>query len=290
MAKNFFRRFLHNMLMSNLVTPYKQVSFGTYFNNVKNDYDKKVIYRGDTCMCRDDLYFPDFVSFLNDKYNSVPNVNVIAHACSDGEEVYSFLGVLKSQLGDKADKFLPVIAKDIEPEHLARAQKGKYYLRAYEHYVANASMNNKFCDYFENSDSPIDIDIKNNFKFSEKPIQVRVKDCLKNNVIFKQGNIIYDVNKTDFTNTVLLARNFWPYLSFDDRKRLANTLSKKMDETSTLVIGDYDKDEANVDALLKSYGFVETAVENVYEKLKPEKNKDNKNIFSFYMLHLNKKA
>ena len=48
------------------------------------------------------------------------------HACSDGEEVYSFLGVLISRLRDKAAKFLPVAAKDIDAEHIKLAKKGIY--------------------------------------------------------------------------------------------------------------------------------------------------------------------
>ena len=99
MAKNIFRGFIQNML---IVTPIKfhNPSFGIFFNKVHNE-EGDLRYRGDTVLCRDDLYFPEVVDYLDNKYKNVPKVNVVMHACSDGEEVYSFLGVLKSRLSLK---------------------------------------------------------------------------------------------------------------------------------------------------------------------------------------------
>ena len=123
-------------------------TFGMYFNNV-NGSDGNLRYRGDTRLCRDDLNFPEVVDFLDNKYKNVPKVNVIMHACSDGEEVYSFLGVLISRLGNKAAKFLPLSAKDIDENHLKLAKKGIYNISRSEYEMANNNMNGNFYNYFE---------------------------------------------------------------------------------------------------------------------------------------------
>lgn len=66
-------------------------SFGMFFNNVNNNKGE-LRYRGDTRLCRDDLDFPAVVNFLDKKYKDVPKVNVIMHACSDGESLFFFRG------------------------------------------------------------------------------------------------------------------------------------------------------------------------------------------------------
>ncbi len=132
------------------ITPVKfhSPSFGIFFNDVKYD-DGELRYRGDTVLCRDDLYFPEVVDFLDNKYKNTPKVNVMMHACSDGEEVYSFLGVLISKLKEKASKFLPVTAKDIDSEHLKMAKRGVYNISDTEFVMANDYMNGDFYNYFE---------------------------------------------------------------------------------------------------------------------------------------------
>lgn len=249
------------------------ISFGIFFNRV-TDIDGNMVYRGDTQICRNDLYFPEVVDFLEQKYKNTPKVNVVMHACSDGEEVYSFLGVLKSRLGNKkAEKYTPVLAKDIDYSHLLLAQKGVYMIGKGEFEIANGSMNGKFYDYFKFLNRN-DVDnkmwephnqaysfIKN--RYVEK---VSVKDELRKLAKFEQGNILEDAKRFDFKNTVLFARNFWPYLSDEEQKELAKTLARRTDESFTLIIGDYDKEEG-IDVLLEVVGFTEVA-ENIFEKTK----------------------
>ena len=237
-------------------------SFGIFFNNIKDD-EGNLKYRGDTRICRDDLYFPEVVDFLDKKYKNVPKVNVIMHACSNGEEVYSFLGVLVSRLGEKASKFLPVSARDFDAEHLKLAKKGVYQITKSEYMLANNYMNGNFYTYFDYLPNKI---IKDPLlKYTNT---VKVNDMLKTLVNFQQSDILEDSKRTDFKNTILFARNFWPYLSNVQRHELARTLSKNMDSSSTLIVGDFDEEEANISALLKMYGFEETEAENVFEKPK----------------------
>ena len=52
-----------------------------------------------------------------------------------------------------------------------------------------------------------------------------------------------------------------------DREKLAKTLSERMDETSALIIGDFDR-VSNIDKLLESYGFVQNSkITNLFEKI-----------------------
>ena len=72
-------------------------------------------------------------------------------------------------------------------------------------------------------------------------------------------------------NNLVMCRNFWTYLPDNAaRKRLASELANRLDETSLLVIGTFDK-EYLIDELLVSSGFIQTKVENVFVK------KTNKN-------------
>lgn len=236
-------------------------SFGMYFNDV-NDVKGELKYRGDTRLCRDDLDFPAVVNFLEKKYKDVPKVNVVMHACSDGEEVYSFLGVLISKLGEKAAKFLPVCAKDIDSNHLKLAKRGVYNISRSEYELANSNMNGDFYTYFEPMPKRGSSDPR--LKYTTT---VKAEHSLKSLINFAQGNILEDIKNTDLKNTVLFARNFWPYLSKDEIGRLVYLLAKNADASSTVIIGDYDK-EYGIDKLLKTAGFVETEVDNVFEKSK----------------------
>ena len=98
--------------------------------------------------------------------------------------------------------------------------------------------------------------------------EVSAKNIMKNHVKFLQSNILDDVNLINFDNTILLARNCWHYLGEDKIDILARKLGNKMNESSTLVIGDFDK-QYHVDKILNRYGLTESKfVENLFEKNK----------------------
>ena len=251
------------------------ISFNTQINNINfksykhtvSDKFGGILYRGDTCFFRHDLDFDKFADFLNLKYANTDKVNVIVQACSDGEEAYSLLAVMMDRLGKHVSKFLPIKAGDIDEEHIQIAKKGNYFIESYEKKYLDFYLEDRYKSYFDINDY--------NFIFKS----FNVKDLLKNQVKFKKADILSDAKKINMTNTVLVARNFWPYLKKDDVVNLIQILRKKFDKTSTLVIGDYDK-QLGIDDLLKNYGFVESSyVNNVFEYMKEPHEKFNFGIF-----------
>lgn len=225
-------------------------AFNSYRHIITNKAGD-VLNRGDTCFFRWDLDFNNIIKFIENKYSYCDKVNIIAHACSDGEEVFSFTSKLLDTFGEeKAKKYLPIQAKDIEDEHLNLAKKGKYIIKSFEKDAFNFYLGRNFYNYFEYLSSDTIKRLQN----------------LKDNVIFSKQNILEDVKTIDFQNTVLFARNFWHYLDEEDMDKLAMNLSHRMNKSSTLVIGNFDV-EYGVNDILYHYGFDEK-LENVYEKYK----------------------
>lgn len=230
---------------------YNNINFRSFRHEVVNK-SGHVINRGDTCLFRHDLDFNYLINFLEYKYCDVNKVNIIAHACSDGEEVFSLISKMINSLGYKnSKKYLPVEARDIEPEHIKIAQKGKYSIKSFEKGAIDFYLGSEFSNYFKILHTDI----------------IRVAPKLKKYAKFSQSDIMEDAKTIDFNNTVLLARNFWHYLDEENIDKLAMILSHRMNKSSTLIIGDYDK-QYNIDEILRRYGFFETQIYNVFEKIK----------------------
>ncbi len=233
------------------------ITFNPAYNNINFkhfrqeilDKSGRVINRGDTCLFRNDLDFDYLVNFLEYKYRDTDNVNIIAHACSDGEEIFSFISKMIDSLGYKnSKKYLPVDARDVNKSFIEIAKKGQYYLKSYETGAIDFYLGENFTQYFK----------------LLNPNLINVSKILKECVNFSQSDILDDVKNIDFNNTVLFARNFWHYLDDEDIDKLSMILSHRMSNSSTLVIGDFDK-QYNIDRILRKYGFYETKVSNVFE-------------------------
>ncbi len=223
-----------------------------HFRHEILDRSGHVISRGDTCLFRNDLDFDYLVNFLEYKYRDSDKVNIIAHACSDGEEIFSFISKMIDSLGYKnSKKYLPVDARDVNKSFIEIAKEGQYSLKSYETGAIDFYLGENLTQYFS----------------FLNPNLVKVSKFLKECVNFSQSDILDDVKSIDFNNTVLFARNFWHYLDDEDIDKLAMILSHRMNKTSTLIIGDFDK-QYNIDRILRRYGFYETKVSNVFELYK----------------------
>ena len=233
--------------MINFNPAYSNINFKSYRHEIINK-SGEIINRGDTCLYRWDLNFNELIKFLETKYKDVNKVNILAHACSDGEEIFSFLAKLIDMVGEEnAKKYLPIEAKDIEEEHIRLAKKGKYEIKSFERDAVRFYLGRNFYNYFEYLSSDT----------------IRALSNLRQNVIFSKSDIMVDIKKQNFDNTVMFARNFWHYLNYDNVDKLGKTLSKEMNKSSTLIIGSFDK-EHGIDKYLCRQGFEET-MENVFE-------------------------
>lgn len=224
---------------------------------IVKDKDGKVLYRTTTYYFRQGLDWNKFSRLLASKYEKTPKVNIIDHACSSGAEAYTLVMMLITKFGEGAKKFYPIIAKDLNKENIEMAKNNEpLEVDDKDFYAINYFTKNnlhKFLDPIATS--------KSGFSLALRP-----KEHYHKNIQFAQGNVFDDIEKADSQNTVFFCRNFWPYLSEEKRRELAQKLSEKFDETSLVIIGEYDDIKSNAASLLLENGFVETSTEYVYTK------------------------
>ncbi len=226
-------------------------TFGIYFHTVKDNLGN-IVYRGDTRFFRGDINWNKLVDFLEEKYKNTNDVKIIMHACSNGEEAYSLITVLLERLGQNAEKFFPILAKDIDTKHINLAKTGIYDISLIEKMEAKRYIGDNFYKYFDEC---------SNGKCS-KP-----KEFIKNKVIFEWGDILEDVKTLSLKNKILLARNFMPYLGKEEIYHYVNTLAQKADESTTIIIGGFDRD-FGMDTLFNRFGFKRVGTHGVFEKKK----------------------
>ena len=248
---------------SNYNTP---ISFSSWRRCVYKDPKasfKELAYRNDTSIFRDDLLWDDFIKFLKFKYEDLKKVNVYNYACSNGSESFSLVMKMLSCLGKKdSEKFFPIIAKDVDSLAIENAKSNSIPIDWFEKSKINLHTDNNFAEYFTK-------DFSSNWYDGETVFYCPVKE-LTENVRFSKGDIMKDYKRIEPENSVVLARNFWPYL-LEDIPRLILRLAEQMGKNSTLVIGGFDVNGCknyNIDLrqeLLKK-GFVATDDPLVFTK------------------------
>lgn len=209
--------------------------------------DVKMVSSNSTRFFRSDINWKDLGYTFNKEFPK-GKVNVYDFACSDGSEAYSIIITLLEQLGQKqAQRFLPIIASDIDPEIVAMAKSGK--IKATEEDLFNMEniiQNGGISKYFDVRQLGV-----NDYILSAKEI-------LKKNVIFEQENIKQGLEKIQKgENNIVLARNFWKYLSSENLAAASWRLGEKADENMLLIIGNFDSNHGNLPFFLTSQGFVE---------------------------------
>lgn len=219
---------------------------------------KLVKHRNDTWFFRDCLNWEQFGKFLVEKYKNIPKVNVFNYACSNGSEAYSFIMELFSNNDyDIAQKFMPVIAKDYDQVAIDYAKSGLIKIESGEKSSIDLRTNDCFPMFFRESE------------LYEKNLY-EPRHILSSNVIFTNANILDDYKTIPKDNSVILARNFWPYLKYNDRVKVIQELYNHLKENCTLVIGRFDNqgswDATPTRQILESVGFKESEVENVFTK------------------------
>ena len=260
-----------NSLSSSYNYPVYQQSFRGQIGQVK-DIAHKVQCFGNTQFFRGDLVWDKLAKFLDKHFANAEKVTFINHVCSSGEEPYSVVMKLISDLGDRAKKFFPIIARDLSPNNIRNAQEGRIVAEDYEKRMIEAMTNNqseKFVDIIQLGNNNLgNLNGINAVKTTmSKRYLIIPNNKIKDKIDFSVGNVLEDVKNLPEKNTVLFCRNVWQYLKRDEREYLISEISKKFkDDSSILFIGQADIDNSNLLFLLEKYNFKETEFPFAYVK------------------------
>lgn len=234
-------------------------SFGSIERTVYNDkQEKNIKYRNNTYLFRDDLFWKEVID--NITKDDKPK-KIYCYACSDGSEPYSIAIALISRLGwDKAQKYFPIIARDIDEKMINKAKSGKLAFDEEELVIIRY--------YQRNSDTKFFDIIYDNISY-DSPFHKRgiLSEKLKSCIDFAVGDICEEASNIDYSNSVIFFRNAMPYIPKEKREKLLAVFSRNLKKTTAIVIGEYDK-RMLLDPLSSVYnsfyGLIETT-KNYYE-------------------------
>ena len=240
-------------------------TFMSWEREVRNA-KKGVINRNNTCFFRENDLFSRLTKLLSESFENVPKVNVYCFGCSDGSEAFTFIMSMLS-LKEEAtpQKFFPIIARDIDPVAIEKVKNNDYKIYYWEKWAINKYTDGMF-DKFINE--PYEIPENDNVL-----TKVFVKKELYDYVDFAVGDIFEDYKTIKPQNSVVLARNFWPYIEGSTkRNQLLKALYDHLDYGSYFVIGDFDQKgvayqlQGNFNSDIIRTGFKPTEIKYVYIK------------------------
>ncbi len=236
-------------------------SFKTWHREVfAKSYNLKshrLLYRNDTSFFRDRDLWVKLLNFFIEKFQNIPKVNVYHFGCSDGSEPLSLIMYFLSNTTKAIqEKFLPVKALDIDKEAINRINtKFPYKITDIEINRINDYTENNFNKFFKNIPST------DNYK---------ADDILYSNIDAKLGNIKTDYKNIEKYNSIIFARNFWPYIENPkERQTILCNLANHLKSNSYLAIGEYDirGSQWTIEDQIKKAGFQKTSIRNLYEKI-----------------------
>ena len=205
-----------------------------------SDKTGKVLYRNNTSMFRSDIKNWDkFVDYLEKKFKDADRVNIYCLASSAGDEPYSLAIKLIERLGEeKAQKYFPIHASDCDKKIINLAKCG--YLPIFDEDIDKI-----YCHTNGNIDKYFDIAYKRPKFIDDMDISydtlMQVKPYLKDKVVFSVADATKKCKTIRPENTIVLARNFWPYLKNEEtRIKFANDLFKNTGKNSIIVVGEFD--------------------------------------------------
>lgn len=194
-----------------------------------------LLYLNNSCFFRDDLKWDKLADMLIEKYKDVPKVKIKCAACSEGAEPYSLAMILIEKLGEKAQKFFPIEASDINEEILRNPKQGIMKLSQEDIKSIKNALKVHPQKY---------MDIDNRFEYSQELRGIvctgRIKPILQDAVTFKKASFEDIIPETKTSNSVVMARNFWIYPKEAERAHLANRLFGELGDNSVCVIGELD--------------------------------------------------
>lgn len=241
---------------------YNKTTFKSWKREVIKPY-KGIVNRNDTCFFREEEFFPKLLDFLKEKFINTKKINTYCYGCSDGSEPFSIaMHILSKNDENFSKKFLPIIAKDIDEVAIYKAINNNYEITEVEKKYIDLYTQNQFNKFFYNPYGEP--------KGKEKST-VFVKNILYDNVNFNTGDILKDYKNISPKNTILFARNFWPYIDYQIRKDFFKNIYQHLDENCYFITGKFDHDgicyQLNcLDSEILQAGFKRTPIKYVYVK------------------------
>ena len=218
----------------------------------------EIQHRNHTWVYRDYAFWEKLAEHLTERYKNIPKVNVYNFGCSNGSEAYTFLMQLMANYDPQTvKKFTPIIAKDYDKVAIDYAKSRLLPMDEDEIDSINKYTNNSFNKFFE-SDKII----------LNEATHFIPKSVLTDNVRFEIGDITKDLNKIKSKNTILIARNFLPYIP--NMKQTIEAIGKHLKDNCTMIVGNYEYTGASwrgyeFNKLMYNAGFNQIN-EYIYEK------------------------
>lgn len=230
------------------------------------DPKKGVVNRNNTYFFRERDLFYKLTRMLSEQFKDVSKVNVFCFGCSDGSEPFSFaMGMLSNEEELNPKKFFPIIARDIDSVAIEKVKNNDYKIYNSEKDAINKYTNGMFNKFIY---SPFEIPTKENL-LTQVFVRKELYDC----VDFAVGDIFEDYKKIEPKNSVVLARNFWPYIEGSKkREELIKCLYNQLESGSYFVIGDFDQRgvgyqlQGNLINDIMRIGFKPTEIKYVFVK------------------------
>lgn len=225
-------------IQNNFQTTHKRNFNPLFTSNTREVVIKETgkYYQNTTHFFRNDLKWHHFTNELIKKYENTNKVNIYCYGCSDGAEPFSLAMLLLDKFGlKKAQKFFPIIAKDIDEKILENPKNGILKLSDLDVSCMNSFLKENHKKYVEYS---------NNYRhipeLEAELCDGKIKPILKHAVIFDKANALEDIENIKTNNNVIMCRNFWCYLDETESNTLATKISTKKDGNSLCITGDLD--------------------------------------------------
>ena len=247
-----------------ITTHYNQRKSPNFCSSSRIVYKKQggATYSNWTHFLRPDFSWKPFINLVKEKYKNVPKVNIINHACSDGSEPWTLAMLLKEMFGESSKKFFPIRAYDFDQDIIHDAKETPCAVKREDLYRLISEIPNWHTKYFKIIPK----------KYFDEDLKIRPNEEMERDVIFECKNVNTDFETPKPKNTIVMARNFWAYMKLEEQDKLAERMSKTLDDTCLVAIGALEKTYA-VDKILEKHGFIKTPVDMVYTL--PKKNIDN---------------
>lgn len=247
-------------------------------NNRTVTSNGKFLYKNASGFFRQDLNWNNLVEHLSEKYKQYNKVTIYCYACSEGAEPFSMAMLLIEKLGkEKAQKFFPIIASDIDSKILENPKKGILKLSAADIKNMDKFLGNNHKKYVEYTER--DYMFKHDSELEDEVCEGRIKPILENKVIFKNADILKDIDNINTNNNIIMCRNMWGYIGEKaEWDMLAKKIANKTDNNSLCIVG--SQEILPIPSLLFDNGLEPGGVYHCYEKNTTLKQPDYK-----YLMH-----